>query len=255
MVEVLRCDSTHKYLGRLFCGDLRRRAQCNLSHRLACGWLKFHHMAATLLNKKIPIHLRLKLFDSVITPAVCYSLSTTPLTSSMLSKLDAAQRKMLRKIVGWICYDDETWEAAGQRMKARLEAALQRRPVRAWSEVRHIARRRLLDNLAMGHAPIVAQLACKWSPRDTFDHLRHGIAHRRPGRPSQRWQRHAESTWRWQELTSTSCEPMTSWRRKLSLPFLKCQPCWMGQWRLQTRSTYRPMSSTHSHHAPLTWIR
>ena len=34
MVEILRCDDTDKYLGILFPGDLRRRGQCNLNHRL-----------------------------------------------------------------------------------------------------------------------------------------------------------------------------------------------------------------------------
>ena len=65
------------------------------------------------MNRKIPIHLRLKLFHTVITPAVCYSLATTPLTTAQLSKLDAVRRKMLRKMVGWVRFDDESWETTG----------------------------------------------------------------------------------------------------------------------------------------------
>ena len=52
MVEVLRGSDTHKYLGRLFPGDLRQRGLRNLNHRLACGWLKFHRLRSSLLNKK-----------------------------------------------------------------------------------------------------------------------------------------------------------------------------------------------------------
>ena len=175
MVEILRCDDTHKYLGRLFSGDLRRRGQCNLNHRLACGWLKFHNCSTSLMNKKIPIHLRLKLFQSVVTPVACYSLSTTPLTAAELSRLDACQRKMLRKTLGWVRLDDESWEATGQRIKARLEAALQSYPVQPWSAVRGLAADRLLQ---CNSAPSVVKLALRWLPRG---------GHRQPGRPRQRW--------------------------------------------------------------------
>ena len=187
MVEILRCEATHKYLGRLFSGDLRRRGQCNLNHRLACGWMKFHNLAPTLLNRKIPVPLRLKLFHSVVTPAVCYSLSTTPLTSEQIGKLDAVQRKMLRKIVGWVRFDDEDWETTGRRMKARLEAALERHPVLEWSRARELARDRLLRTVDTGTAPLVAQLAANWVPSQVRDHLLQHAPHRRRGRPRQRW--------------------------------------------------------------------
>ena len=76
---------------------------------------------------------RLKLFDSVITPTVLYSLSTTPLTEAQLRKLDATQRKMLRRIVGWSRDDDESSEETGRRMKRLLEAGLKSYPIKDWS--------------------------------------------------------------------------------------------------------------------------
>lgn len=95
MVEVVRRNATHKYLGRLFPGDLKQRGPSNLAHRFTCAWFKYHSLQPTLENKRIPIRLRLKLFDAVISPTVLYSLPTTPLTSSHLEKLDALQRKMM----------------------------------------------------------------------------------------------------------------------------------------------------------------
>ena len=184
MVEILRCESTHKYLGRLFSGNLRRRGQCNLNHRLACGWLKFHKLSTSLMNRKIPIHLRLKLFHSVITPIICYSLTTTPLTATQLSRLDVVQRKMLREMVGWVRFDDEDWEITGQRMKARLEAALTRFPIPDWSMVRQNGVDRLLRNIESGSAPVVLQLTFRWDPRRNPEEI---IAYRRRGRPLQRW--------------------------------------------------------------------
>ena len=102
---------------------------------------------------------------------------------AMHAKLGAAQRKMLRKIVGWIRFDDESWETTGQRMKARLKAALQRRTARAWSSVRQIGRQRLLHSVETGSAPVVAQLPYRWTPSEA-----HGAGrHRQRGRLRQRW--------------------------------------------------------------------
>ena len=102
-------------------------------------------LAASLLNKKVPVKLRLRLFDTVVTPTVIYSLSTTPLTTAQLAKLDAVQRKMLRRIIGWIRFDDEEWETTGQRMKARLDAALHLCPMKPWSILRQEQRERVLE--------------------------------------------------------------------------------------------------------------
>ena len=115
LLEVVKCNGSHKYLGRMFSGDLRKRGQCNLEHRLSCAWMKFHHLAATLVNRNIPVRLRLRLFDTVVTPVALYSLSTTPLTATQLEKHDVTQRKMLRKIVGWVRSTDETWAETGHR--------------------------------------------------------------------------------------------------------------------------------------------
>ena len=133
------------------------------------------------------MHLRLKLFDGVVTPAVCYSLSTTPLTSTQVSRLDAAQRKMLRKLVGWVRFEAEDWETTGQRMKARLEAALSRHPIKNWSKVRQEGVDRLMAIVDSGSAPDVVQLAYNWCPRSTFDEHQQTAPYRGRGRPRQRW--------------------------------------------------------------------
>ncbi len=82
------------------------------------------YVGSEFIEQKGAVKLRLRLFDTVVTPTAIYSLSTTPLTTIQLAKLDAVQRKMLRRIIGWIRFDDEEWETTGQRMKARLDAAL-----------------------------------------------------------------------------------------------------------------------------------
>ena len=185
MVEVLRQQSTHKYLGRLFCGDLTKRGETNLCHRLQCGWMKYSQLRQTLQNKNIPIRLRFKLFDATVTPTVLYSLSSTPLTSGQVGRLDACQRKMVRKIVGWTRLNDEDWSVTGSRMKAKLEAAMQLHPVKPWSEGREASRVRLMERASAETAPTFCTQAHKWQPRVTHGNDEQ-IPHRGRGRPLQR---------------------------------------------------------------------
>jgi hypothetical protein len=42
MLEVLHGTATHKYLGRLLVGQLKRRSEDEISHRLQVAWAKFH---------------------------------------------------------------------------------------------------------------------------------------------------------------------------------------------------------------------
>ena len=107
MVEVVKHAGTHMYLGRLLSGDLRMRGKCNLEHRMKCAWLKYHQFADTMQNRNIPIKLRLRLFDSVVTPSVLYSLTTTPLAQKDFDKRGALQRNMLRRIVGKVRSEGE----------------------------------------------------------------------------------------------------------------------------------------------------
>ena len=42
-VEVVPANGFHKYLGRAFPGDLTKRGEKALEHRLGCAWQKFNH--------------------------------------------------------------------------------------------------------------------------------------------------------------------------------------------------------------------
>jgi len=166
-VEIVQRDSVHKYLGKVLPGDLRARGQFNLEHRLSLAWFKFHNLHQVLTNQRIPCALRLRLFDAVVSPTAVYSLNTTPLTASQMAKLDATQRRMMRRIVGWTRYDDEAWEETGKRMKRKLEVALSARPVLAWSEARNKNRARMSSRISEGTAPVLVQLAHAWQPAYT----------------------------------------------------------------------------------------
>ena len=67
-IEVLRSGDQHKYLGAALPGDLRKRGGTILAHRLHCAWSKFHMFKHALTNRHVDKKLRLKLFDSVVSP-------------------------------------------------------------------------------------------------------------------------------------------------------------------------------------------
>ena len=116
-VEILSGRSKHKYLGKTLVGDLRHRAEVELGHRLQVTWAKFHKHRHVLTNKHVALKLRLKFFDSALSPTVLFGLATLPLSKSQLQRLDVTQRKMLRTIVGWVAVDSTDWKTTMQRMK------------------------------------------------------------------------------------------------------------------------------------------
>ncbi|CAK0905169.1 unnamed protein product [Prorocentrum cordatum] len=160
MVEVVKHAGTHKYFGRLLSGDLRMRGKCNLEHRMKCAWLEDNQFADAMQNRNIPITLRLRLFDSLETPSVLHSLTTSPLTQKDLDKLDALQMKLLRRIVGWVLLE-EAWQLTGHRIKRWLEAALARHPVTEWSNRRNRQRADRFRGGPIESVPVSAEFFVK----------------------------------------------------------------------------------------------
>ena len=187
-VELLAGDAIHKYLGRAWSGDIAKRGIAAVRHRLGCTWGKFGTMQNTLLNRHISLQLRLKLFNSCITPAMLYAMETCPLTQSHLNKIDVSQRKMLRRIVGWVHVmgDEESWESVGHRMKVKLSRALASYPIRPWSEL--IAERKLAlqEKLSSPAVSPLVQRVVSWFPPDC-QHLNNHIAKVRVGHPRHEW--------------------------------------------------------------------
>ena len=136
-IDIVGTNTKHKYLGRAFVGDLSNRSKSAVDHRLGCAWMKYKTYQHVLENKDVSLNLRLKLFKSIISPTVCYSLDTCPLTENLKNRLDITQRVMLRRMIGWVSFTGDTWEERGRRMKGRLERALANCPVEKWSTIIH----------------------------------------------------------------------------------------------------------------------
>ena len=81
------------------------------------------------------IKLRLRLFDSVVTPCALYGLSTAPVTKQEIHSLGVVQRKMIRSMVGYVKFPGEDWDDMYRRLRTKIEAAYKLYPVRDWCEV------------------------------------------------------------------------------------------------------------------------
>ena len=94
---------------------------------------------------------------------------------------------MLRKIIGWICINNEPWDMTMRRMKTQVERALEKYPIVFWK--RRIAKYLWKFMLRIKAAPNNSwiQLASNWEPRECNDEFSEYVAHRVRGRPNLRW--------------------------------------------------------------------
>ena len=123
--------------------------------------MKFRQLATTLTNTHINIALRLKLFGAVVSPTLCYSLDTCALTLAQPDMVDAIQRKMMRRMIGWQIFDEDGWEDVGRRMKQKLTQALERQPIVEWSK--SIANRKQQLLTSQDSLPVLTKKAMMWN--------------------------------------------------------------------------------------------
>jgi hypothetical protein len=71
-----------------------------LSNRIKCAWAKIVQHKEELTKKQYSLADRLRLFESIVSPAVLYGSETWTLTKEMAKLLRTTQRRMLRKILG-----------------------------------------------------------------------------------------------------------------------------------------------------------
>ena len=186
MIEVVRSQETHKYLGKKLPGDLSARAMVDVKHRIHIAWMKFNQHRETLLNRHVSLKLRLKFFDSIISPAILFGLTTVPLSAAQLSNLDIVRRRMLRSIVGWVPVVNGDWHDAMSRMNQKLQNAYRIYPTKSWPERILRGKFRFAAKIAckVNHWPV---LCSRWQPGYLYERNFHVQPRRRPGRPPKRW--------------------------------------------------------------------
>ena len=96
-IEILPTNGSTMYLGRLLC--MSSLHDTEIDHRIDKAWKAFWSLKRELCNKSYRLHVRLKLFEAVVTPTLLYSSGTWNMTVDRERKLQSTQRRMLRSIV------------------------------------------------------------------------------------------------------------------------------------------------------------
>ena len=183
----MRATETHKYLGAAYPGNLSNRGSVIFEHRLRCAWSKFHSIRETLTNRHVDVHLRLKLFDAVVTPAALYGLTTTPMVQKHCSRLGVTQRKMLRLIIGYTKHPEDTWAGMYRRLRQRLLAATSKHPIREWEQELSRRTRKFYDELLTCQRNRLSVRVFYWDPTCIRDPKSSHQPRRKRGRPCTKW--------------------------------------------------------------------
>jgi hypothetical protein len=137
-IEVLESTASALYLGRDL--SLTTPHDTELKHRIKKAWAKFGVFRDELTDKGVPLHLRLKLFNAVLTPTVLYGCGCWAMTTIRDTTLRTTQMKMLRCILGRRRLVDsgtgevETWVEWVQRVTREARQAMAENAVPDWVE-------------------------------------------------------------------------------------------------------------------------
>ena len=189
-INIVRSTECHTYLGNRFPGDLKVRGRVILANRLRCAWAKFNQFRHALTNKHVDLALRMRLFDSVVTPTALYGLSTAPLTAQDTEKLASTQLHMLRCMAGYVKLESDDWSDMYRRLKIKIGAAMIRRPIRQWATTEiSICKGRLQNKLRRPNRHTLLDAVVAWNPSVILDAKLLVQPKRCRGRPRTMWNR------------------------------------------------------------------
>ena len=157
--------------------------ETELQHRAKKAWAKFGLYKEELTDKGVPLNLRLKLFNSVVSPTTLYGCSCWALTEARERKLQAIQMKMMRCILGRrrktdkTTGDIETWVSWVQRSTLEAKERMKMNNIPYWTQVVSSRKAKWRARLQDLDPFMWAKQVHSWMP----------IGFRRVGRPVQRW--------------------------------------------------------------------
>ena len=87
-----------RYLGSHIAADGSLDGE--ISHRIQSGWKNWKRTTGVLCDRKISARVKGKVFKSVVRPAMLYGAETWPIKRAQESKLEVAEMRMLRWMLG-----------------------------------------------------------------------------------------------------------------------------------------------------------
>ena len=138
-IEVLDSSASTMYLGRLL--SLTDAHDTELQHRIKKAWAKFGAYRDELVNRDVPLNLRLKLFNSVVSPTMLYGCASWVMNEARKQKVQAAQMRMIRSITGrkrkidGETGESETWITWMKRTTAEARNRMKENKIQKWTQV------------------------------------------------------------------------------------------------------------------------
>ena len=96
-IEILTRGESVRYLGQTI--TFRPQETTEIKNRIRAAWATFHKCKQELTSKSYMLKHRLRLFDAVKTPTICYASGTWAPTKKHERMIQSTQRKMLRLII------------------------------------------------------------------------------------------------------------------------------------------------------------
>ena len=181
-IEVLGAEASKMYLGRLL--SLTDPHGTELRHRTRRAWAKFAIFKEELVDKDVPLRLRLKLFHTVVSPTMLYGCSSWVLTKAKMDNVNATQMKMTRTILGSKRTIDqqsgetETWVEWVRRTTSKAREQLHANRIPQWTQMVKTRQDRWSSRLEELDTSRWAKQVLHWK----------AIGYRSPGRPVKRWE-------------------------------------------------------------------
>ena len=88
-----------------------------INKRNQCGWYNWRKMSGVLCDKRVPPHVKGKIHNTIVQPAMLYGMETVPVTSSHVKKLEVTEMKMCR----WACGHTLRYHVRNNDIREKLE--------------------------------------------------------------------------------------------------------------------------------------
>jgi len=92
-----------KYLGSIVQND--REIEADVSHRIQAGWLKWRRASGVLCDKKVPLKLKGKFYQTTVRPTLLYGTECWAVKSQHENQVSVAEMRMLRWMSGKTRHD------------------------------------------------------------------------------------------------------------------------------------------------------
>ena len=147
-VEILPQGDVLKFLGTDV--DLSDASGAAIQNRIDAAWRCFWSLKQLLLNRKVSVNRRLKLFDATVSSVALYCCQSWTPRAEEFRKLEVTRRSMLRRIVGTRRGSEESWLEWMVRVTRKAVDMASSQHVRQWQHAHlkskwqwagHVARR------------------------------------------------------------------------------------------------------------------